>query len=172
MRSVSSHIGFMEELLKSISRYNIVNHLIPGVIAVALMRATGSFDLVQKELLIGIFLYYFVGLSISRVGSIIIEPMLKSLKLSHYVPYTDFISASKADPRIDELSETNNAYRSYLAAIVIVTLAIPTAWARDNFAIPATALAVTSLLGLIVLFTMSHRKQTAYISKRVELSKK
>ena len=39
--------------------------------------ALTSFKFIQSDIVIGAFYYYFVGLIISRIGSLAIEPILK-----------------------------------------------------------------------------------------------
>ena len=162
----------MEDFFKSISKYNVANYLIPGVVTVVLLRATNSFDLVQDELFLGLFLYYFIGLILSRIGSLLIEPMLKCLKIIEYAPYSDFTFASKKDSIIVNLSETNNSYRTYLVSIFVVLAAMPVARLIDKFSLPDIFLSASTLVSALILLAFSYRKQTIYIKKRVEESKK
>ena len=162
----------MEEFFKSISKYNVANYLIPGVVTVVLLRATNSFNLIQDELLLGLFLYYLVGLLISRIGSLLIEPVLKGLKVIEYTPYNDFILASKKDSTIILLSENNSSYRTYIASMFVVLIAIPVAWVIDRFSLPNIFVSALTLAITIILLAFAYRKQTIYIKKRVEESKK
>ena len=68
---------------------------------------------------------------ISRIGSIFIEKILKSIKVCNkktkekeeflkFAPYGDYIEASEANPFIKVLNETNNIYRTIIAMMVVV----------------------------------------------------
>ncbi len=159
----------MEDIFKSISRYNILNYLIPGTIFCAILRMTTSYDLVQAELAIGLFLYYFVGIVISRIGSLIVEPILMKIKLVKHAQYENFIAASKKDQKIELLSETNNTYRTLLAMLLVLGLAGIADWFVAKFEIPSSIQFFTLIVILIVLFIASYSKQTAYINKRVKV---
>jgi hypothetical protein len=158
----------MKELLDKISSYNLFNYLLPGVIFVGIIKHLTSMDLVMENNFIGAFLYYFIGLIISRIGSLIIEPILKKWKIVNFSDYGDFISASKEDEKIALFSEVNNTYRTLISLSLILSLTI----LYDQLIVPLNIPIVwtSSVLSvcLILLFTFSYKKQTGFINKRIE----
>jgi hypothetical protein len=98
----------MKDLLDKLSSYNIFNYLLPGVLYAAFAEAFTSFHFVHKDPVVGVFLYYFFGSVISRVGSLLVEPIMKRLNFINFAPYEDFVRATEADPKLEVLSETNN----------------------------------------------------------------
>ena len=103
----------MKDLLEKLSSYNIFNYLLPGIVFVVLADTLTAFHFAQQDIILGVFLYYFIGLIISRLGSIAIEPLLRWSKFVQFSPYADFISASKEDKSLEVLSEANNMYRTF-----------------------------------------------------------
>src|SRR3989344_7226229 len=85
----------MKDILDKITSYNLFNYLLPGVLFVAILDRFTLYSLVQENLVIGAFVYYFVGLVISRFGSLVVEPILRWTSFLKFVSYSDFISASK-----------------------------------------------------------------------------
>lgn len=115
----------MKDLLEILSSYNIFNYLLPGIVFVVLAEGLTIFQFVQQDIVLGVFLYYFIGLVISRLGSIVIEPILKWIGFVHFAPYTDFVSASKEDKALEVLSEANNMCRmscSLFASLVLLKI--------------------------------------------------
>ena len=158
----------MEHFLEKISSYNIFNYLLPGVLFVAICKHFGLFDLNQEDLLLNLFLYYFMGLIISRFGSLIIEPILKRIGFVKFAPYGDFIKACSIDDKIDTLSEVNNTYRSLLALSICIPIAAGYDKLISKYALlDDLQLYFWSVL-LILLFLFSYRKQTSYITSRVK----
>jgi hypothetical protein len=159
----------MDQIIEKISTYNIFTNLFPGLIYCYLMDNLYGTQFLQDDLLIGIFGYYFIGMAISRVGSLIVEPALILLKLVEYADYPSYVSAAKEDHKLDTLLETNNSYRSMLSLLFCVGLTA--LWFSMTAAFPLlqsySKHAVASLLFLLFLF--SYRKQTRYISARVRL---
>ena len=113
----------MKELIDKLSSYNIFNYLLPGTVFAGLGDTITSYSLIQDNILIALFLYYFIGLIISRIGSLTLEPILKWIKFVKFAPYEDFVKASKLGPKIEIFSEQNNMYRSLcMLSIALILL--------------------------------------------------
>ena len=111
----------MKEVLDKITSYNLFNYLLPGIIFAFLATELTKYSLVQEDITSGVFIYYFMGLVVSRFGSLVIEPLLKRISFLKFKKYKDFIAAVKADPKIDVLSEANNTYRTIYCAFLTFT---------------------------------------------------
>ncbi len=157
----------MNELLDKISSYNIFNYLFPGVVFAVLAGEIINRPLVQRDLVTGAFLYYFLGLVVSRFGSLIIEPLLKSLAFIKFANYKDFVVVSQKDAKLEVLSEVNNTYRTLASLFSLLLLLKLYVKLEAKFpglkAWDATILAVL----LLIMFLASYRKQTSYITKRI-----
>lgn len=155
----------MNELLSRISSYNLFNYLFPGVLFAVSGEQLTHWHFLHENTIITLFLCYFYGTVISRIGSLIIEPVLiKGLKRSSYNDYT---KASKEDTEIKTLSETNNTYRTIVSLVISVScLYILSILAERNPCLDTVFLFILPI-ALIVLFVLSYRKQSNYISKRV-----
>ena len=98
----------MKDILDKLTTYNIFNYLFPGVLFVIIAKATTDYDFIQEDNLLGAFLYYFIGMTVSRFGSVIIEPLFKKIKFLNFRDYKEYVVASKQDTKIELLSEVNN----------------------------------------------------------------
>ena len=158
----------MKELIDKISSYNIFNYLFPGVLFVIILKETTSYSFLQENLIIGVFVYYFIGLLISRVGSLIIEPVLKKSSFLKFADYSEFLTASKKDEKIEVLSEMNNMYRTLVSTFFL--LVVLNLYQYVESRIPALKDADSYImLGLLmVIFLFAYRKQTNYIIKRIK----
>jgi hypothetical protein len=161
----------MKELLEKISSYNLFNYLLPGTVFTYILSKISEYNFIQKDLLIGAFLYYFIGLIISRIGSILIEPLLIKWKFLNFAEYSDFVIYSKDDAKIDILSETNNMYRTILAMIFSLVLVKGFDWLITKVKMNDTWQLIIVLTLLLALFLFSYRKQTNYITKRITAHK-
>ena len=158
----------MKDLLDKLSSYNIFNYLFQGVVFVVLASKLTSYNLIQQDILVGAFLYYFIGLVISRIGSIFIEPVLKFIKFLKFADYKRFVKASKADTRIDTLSEVNNMYRTICSLFLILIAIKGFEWLSTKWLFLAERKIETLTVFLFLLFLFSYRKQTNYITKRID----
>jgi hypothetical protein len=161
----------MKDFLDKIGTYNIFNYLLPGVIFSVFITKLTPYNLVQEDALVGAFVYYFIGSVVSRIGSLIIGPFLKWIGFVSFSTYEDFVHASKADEKIELLSEVNNMYRTICSLSVCIGIVYGYGMANIEISFLDKILPATCVVGLLVLFTFSYRKQTMYIKKRVEINK-
>lgn len=157
----------MKDLLEKITSYNLFNYLLPGIVFVCLAKWFLNLDLVQEKDLIGAFLYYFIGMIVSRVGSIIIEPFLKRISFIKMAEYSDFISASKTDAKIEILSEANNTYRTIASMLFVLLFLKLYFFIQSYFIVPGWLNQVLLAIILLSIFLYSYQKQTVYITKRI-----
>ena len=159
--------GF-DGLIKQITSYNLFNYLLPGATFCALMEIMFAYPLVLDNLFAAFFFYYFIGLIISRFGSIIIEPFLKLAKWIHFRPYPHFVAASKLDPKIDQLSESNNVYRTLISLPICAAMYHLGVTSSHALGLSDSDRAIVFFAALFILFAISYRKQTAYVCKRID----
>lgn len=158
----------IKEVIEKISSYNIFNYLLPGILFAVCLDASTDYNVIIDNTLLGLFVYYFYGLMVSRLGSLIVEPLLKKTKFISFADYGDFIAASRKDPKIELLSEVNNMYRTLLSALVsiVVIYLYSVIEAELPWIVPARMPVALLLLALVLAF--SYRKQTEYITKRIK----
>lgn len=157
----------MKDLLDRIEAYDLLNFLLPGILFSFLSGWITSYSLLQQDLVFGVFVYYFIGLVISRFGSLVVEPFLKWVGLVTFSDYEDFIKASKKDDKIVVLSRANNMYRTLLSMIVLLILLRCYELVKSSLMLGPTWDICILGLGLLVLFLFSYVKQTRYIRERV-----
>jgi hypothetical protein len=105
---------------------------------------------------------------ISRIGSIIIEPLYKKFKIVTFVEYKYFIKACETDPKIDILSETNNTYRTFIALFFLIGVMKIYIYLSSKSQLLNSIAPIISLLILLLLFSIAYKKQVNYIKNRVE----
>lgn len=158
----------MKEILDKISSYNLFNYLLPGILFAVLTKEFTPYSFIQDNLVIGAFVYYFIGLAISRFGSLIIEPVLKKISFLKFADYTDFVSVSKKDSKIEIFSEVNNMYRTFSSMFVLFLLLKLYEFIESVFPVLKVCSPYILIALLLIMFLYSYRKQTEYIVKRIK----
>lgn len=158
----------MEKFMEKLSSYNILNNLLPGTIFCYFMDMLFNINLLKNSIIVDLFLFYFMGMIVSRIGSVMIEPALKKVKFVEFVEYDEYLTASKKDPKIDVLSETNNTYCTILG--LCATLLICRIYISLCDIIPGlnNCSLVIIIISISILFAFAYKKQTSYITKRVK----
>lgn len=157
----------MDKFLNKLLEYHFIQSLVPGMIFTYCSKMFYGINFLTDKPVYDFIAILIIGLIISRVGSIIVEPLLKKVKILNFCKYSDFIEASQKDSLVKNLSETNNLYRVIIATFLILLfekiyliISEKIVWLNDW-----TYLIISVLL--IVLFIFSYRKQTNYIKQRV-----
>lgn len=111
---------------------------------------------------------------ISRVGSLIIKPLLWKLKVLNKKDSSecvDFYKAEKKDEKIKILFTDYNMYRNFIATFFLL-LVSKFAYAVKNWLnINSTIICTILFIFLLVLFVISYKKQLGYIHSRIENTK-
>lgn len=178
----------MEDLLKTISdklsSYNFFNYLFPGAVFGIVSKYVSCFNLFFDSWVENIVICYLVGMVLSRIGSIIVEPILKKIKrkdkqlnkkvpVLNYAPYSEYKEAKEHDNSIEILLEVNNMYRTLVATFLAlfifkIILTIPS-FINSTYQITINELGSYFLfIGLLILFIYSFIKQTEFIYKSVK----
>ena len=153
----------MKEFLDRLEAYDLLNFLLPGILFSVLAPWMTGHSFIQEDLVLGLFVYYFIGLVISRFGSVVVESFLKWAGILRFAEYQDFLKAAKKDEKIVLLSRVNNMYRTLLSMIVVLILLrcyellLPNRY-WDRYVLVGA---------LLALFLASYLKQTSYIRARV-----
>ncbi len=158
----------MSSIIEKLDSYQILTNLLPGAFFVLTLKFFLGLNLSTQNIGEDIVIYYFVGLIINRVGSLVVEPILKKIRFIKYAPYSDYARAAKDDSKIDTLSQMNNSTRSLLTCVLL----IPVIHVLHIMLLNWTWLSLYWRWGaitlLVVLFLFSYKKQTDYVRTRVE----
>lgn len=161
----------MEKIFEKLSSYHLLNYIIPGSIFSIFVSEYFAISLEKYNIAEQIVIFYFLGLIISRIGSLLFEPLYKKLKIVEYSFNKDYYLAEKKDELIHSLLEVNNLYRTCIAMLALILLCFPAKCLYNKFAIPKSFVLIIIILLLLIIFSLSYRKQTNAIKNRVDFSK-
>ncbi|MBP5571906.1 MAG: hypothetical protein J6X39_04490 [Bacteroidales bacterium] len=154
--------------LGRISNYNLLNNLIPGAILCVLLKYLVGYDFMSVGTLELLVIFYFVGMVNGRIGSLIVEWVLKKINFVTFRDHEQFVAAEQKDKKIVYLSETNNMYRSMISVAFVALIAkiyhvgVDLHWDWGNLS------EWVVLVAMLVLFALAYRKQTKYIVSRID----
>lgn len=156
-------------IFAKISPYNIINYMIPGTIFCLLIKYLVGWNFIDFDnWYLSALVFYFSGMICSRVGSLVVEKCIKCLFGVRFADYADYLRAEKMDEMVGKLNQECNAFRTYVAMILILILAMLWNWVITNCPCIAGAQKVIFILFLLVLFLSSYVKQIGYVVKRVK----
>jgi hypothetical protein len=159
----------MEAILSLLSTYELFNNIFPGIIF-SYFLGLQNYNIIPNKIDIyeKLFLYYFIGLTISRIGSLFLEPFFLKLKIVKFADYTKFLKAEEKDNKISIFVLVNNMYRSFIIVFFLNFLYLLYLILQNNFLFCTLVSKLLCILFFFFLFVYSYIKQTKYIRKRVE----
>ncbi len=159
-------------LVEKISEYKLFNYLLPGSVYLISSRYVAGAVPFENNVMLFLLAAYFVGMVLSRVGSLIIEPVLRWVRFVRFCDYRDFVKAESVDPKLTSLSQENNTYRSMTSVFAVLLIEKVALALRPKFTQWDQVVGWALPISFLLLFVFSHRKQCRYIVRRVEANKK
>ena len=128
----------METLLSLLSTYELFNNIFPGIIFSYFLNLEGYTLVVEKcfekvDVYEKLFIYYFIGLIISRIGSLFLEPLLRKLEIIKFADYPKFLKAEENNNKIHTFVLVNNMYRSFIIVFFFYFLYLLYLILQNNF---------------------------------------
>jgi len=159
----------MNSVFEKLGSYQLLTNLLPGAFFGLAIKYFLNMNLPSENIGEVIVVYYFIGLFIGRIGSLVVEPVLKKLHFVKFTDYDNFTNAEKVDSKIDTLSEMNNFLRALLTCVLLLPvmkmgqeLSLYWLWFEANWIWIVIVI-------LFVLLLFSYSKQSTYIRKRAEM---
>jgi hypothetical protein len=157
----------MNEWLTKISSYNILNNLFPGAIFCFIGSNITNYNLIPQDVVSALFFYYFIGMIISRIGSLVVERFLRRTRIVNFVCYNDYIKASRKDTFLKIMSETNNIYRTIISLVLSLVAIKAYSSIEQIYCVYSIIKYIICAVLLLIIFVLAYRKQTNMIRERV-----
>lgn len=158
----------IEQIFDKFSQYNFLTNILPGTVLCIIFKYLVGYDLIPDDYYQAGIVFYFVGMVNSRVGSLIVEPILKAISWVKFASYPELLQAEKEDAKLTLLSQENNVFRSYISVMFISIVGYIYKNCPFDLRQFLSDEPLVLILSLFVLFLFAYRKQTSFVKKRVD----
>lgn len=158
----------MESILQNISEYRLLNNLIPGGFFVGVLSWAGGWASNEVNFIFILAISYVAGAILSRLGSIIVEPIAKKVFKVEFSSYDDYCQAEKRYPKLTTLNTENNIFRTFVVMSACLLLGAPIIGLFGMGDGRALSLLVIASALSVVIFMLAYIKQTNYIVGRIK----
>lgn len=155
----------IEKFIEKIDSYNIFTNVIPGLLF--LMFNSWYFKLEKLEFYEQIVIAYFIGQTLNRIGSIVIEKILLRIKKIELQSYKEYVLACEKDKKIDMLLQERNVCRTLVAMFVMCIIEVPLVTIIKKINMPNIIYITIVLIFLTIIYSISFYKYNKYIIDRV-----
>ena len=87
-------------ILDKLSQYNFLTNILPGTVLCILLHYLVGYNLLLSDYYLAGILFYFSGMVNSRFSSLIVEPLLRGLRIVVFAPYPDWSQEARGDREI------------------------------------------------------------------------
>ena len=158
----------MDEIIKKISAYDLLNTLVPGAALVFFLRVFGYLEFGEDDALFLVVLAYILGTIASRIGSLILEPL--AIKRDWFErDYASYIKAQKDDDRLLTLTAIANMYRTLAGSLIVLAILALGSLVPDGYRL---WLYIGYGVAIFLLFFCGWVKQERYVQRRVDIRRK
>lgn len=158
----------IEKIIDKISSYQFFNFFYPGAIFIAIMGYLMKKDYTDFTIWHLLLSCYFLGMTFSRLGSLLIECPMVKCRFIEKIDYCKQIKAEKKDSKVMLLLEICNTFRTLSATFFVLTFLM----LMENclkIGLNFSNKEVAFCFFIAVLFLFSFKKQYMYVKNRVEL---
>ena len=159
----------IKDIIDKLSSYNLFNYLFPGFLFVVILKKTTSMLPCEIEFkVIDVTLIYFVGLVISRIGSLSIENILEKRKKIDKINTKTLFDRINQYSKVEIIHEAMNMYRTLAAGSGLLFLISIVDLMINKPQIGKCLLTMVLELLLFILFTYAFCKQRKKVNECLE----
>jgi hypothetical protein len=156
-------------MFDKLDAYNLVANLVPGAALTYALHFSGLPAPPPDKLGAFLLVAFVAGVTANRLGSLLLDPLLRRLKFLKPKDYHSFLMREKADRKLDALVANSGLYRTFFMAGLIYLAALIAAPVVVH--IDSKTLLVTFAIAGMAVFLFAFRKEDSYIHSRIEREK-
>lgn len=160
----------MEDLLKKISKYDILVYLVPGCLLVIFSRMLCGINLLLNNLVIDCIAIYSYGIIAEIIGTNVFC-ILEKLGIIKFVDYEEYINVKSDTYKIGIISRKVSIYKSIVGTIIFSVII----WAYLKFIKvidKGNYILLLFLLIFCLLIVFSIKHQVKHMKERIDRQKK
>lgn len=160
----------MDKIIDKIDKYNLFTNIVPGY----LLLMFNIYYLKIENINIGeqIIISYFIGQTLSRLGSIIGQKILFKFTKEKGESYDKYIIASDKDTKIATLMQERNMCRTFCVLFVICIIEIILTKIININSVKSDIILIILLFILLVIYAISFCKYNKYVLDRIKIQNK
>lgn len=154
-------------MFDKLDAYNLIANLVPGAALVYALHFSG-FPAPNPEK-IGAFLLtaFVVGVATNRLGSLVLDPILRRVGFLHQKDYQAFLGPEKDDAKLETLVANSGLYRTFVTAGLVYLILLAINWMLEAIGIETNSVFIPFVALGMVIFLFAFQKEDDYIRTRM-----
>ena len=162
---------WINSFLARVSKYEWLNRLLPGVFFVLMARVLECPMFSPQNWIESLGAYILWGELSSRIGAVVVEPLLRFANIVKFAEYDDYQDYQKSNKEYSDMLMTNANFARTLCALGIILLAMRTLLllpSYDHIACMAFGWKDLAIIAWVVLFLFAYCRQVNFLVRRIE----
>lgn len=148
-------------MFEKLDGYDLVANLVPGAALTYAPTDWAAFLLVA----------FVAGVTSNRLGSLVLDPLLRRLRFLKPKNYDSFIVSERVDKKLEVLVANHGLYRTFFTAgVIYLALLLISHWFPSAASSDQLVFILFVLAGMAV-FLFAFQKEDGYIHSRIEAAK-
>jgi hypothetical protein len=154
-------------VFEKLDAYDIIANLVPGAALTYALHCSNFSGPSPDDLGAFLLVAFIVGVTTNRIGSIVLDPLLRAVRFLKPKDYDAFVSAEKQDAKLEILVANHGLYRTFFAAgfLYLAALILRSIFPRIGHS--SSLLLVLCVAVGMVVFAFALRKEDNYIRTRI-----
>lgn len=156
-------------MFDKLDAYNLVANLVLGAALTYALHFSDFPTPPPSEIGAFLLVAFVAGVTANRLGSLILDPLLRRSSFLKPKDYRSFLTREKADQKLDALVANSGLYRTFFTAGFLYLAALILSPITDEVS-DRTIFTVFVVAGMMV-FLFALRKEDGYIHSRIDADK-
>jgi hypothetical protein len=159
-------------MFEKLDAYDVVANLVPGAALTYALHFSKFPTPAPADWAAFLLVAFVAGVTTNRLGSLVLDPVLRRLKFLNPKDYDSFVASERADKKLETLVANHGLYRTFFTAgLIYLILVVGSHWFPSVASSNQLAFTLFVIGGMIV-FLFAFRKEDGYIHTRIEAAKK
>ncbi|WP_144096271.1 hypothetical protein [Croceicoccus sediminis] len=154
-------------MFDKLDAYNLVANLVPGAALSYALHYSGYPIPSPHELGAFLLVAFVVGVTANRLGSLCLDPLLRSVSFLEKKDYDAFVTAEEKDPKLETLVANAGLYRTFFTSGFLYFFAISIDCLVPDFPKKDSILSILAIIAGMIVFLYAFRKEDGYIKSRL-----
>ena len=159
-------------MFEKLDAYDVVANLVPGAALTYALHFSKFPTPAPNDWAAFLLVAFVAGVTTNRLGSLVVDPLLRGTKFLKPKNYDSFVASEKVDKKLETLVANHGLYRTFFTAgLIYLFLDVVFHWLPPVASSSQIVFVLFVLAGMIV-FLFAFRKEDGYIHTRIEAAKK
>lgn len=159
-------------MLEKLDAYDLIANLVPGAALTYALHFSRFPTPAPEEWAAFLLVAFVAGVTTNRLGSLVLDPVLRRLRFLNRKNYPLFVASEKVDQKLETLVANHGLYRTFFMAGLIYLSLLAVSSMFPAIATADQAVFVAFVLVGMAIFLFAFRKEDQYIHDRIQAARR